>query len=397
MAFDTGDMFYKDISQLERESPLLRVRSPLVVDSLNFMDYDAANVGWMDLLLPEEMLPRAASQAAFPFLSANLLDATGNTPFQPYLIREFNGLRIGVIGLVSQRIPAGISGGQSPYRVLDPVKTARPLVKKLRESCDVIIALTSLGLEDDRRLAKSVEGIDVILGGLSKKVMYQAEVAGGAIIVQAGSKGMRLGTLEMEITPGRDGSWVRRDAAAGDEARIYTWTPLSLHKGIKDHPGITARLEEYRSVLKEQEIARKVSPSPGSSSRYAGARECRTCHSEEGKQWDATSHARAFETLLRKGQEGNPDCLECHVTAFREKGGYRPGSEDPDLAAVQCEACHGAGISHRSRGMIDLMVPVTACQGCHNTENSPTFRYEEYLKKLGKHTEGYFRRPPALR
>ena len=53
MAFDTGYMFYKDISQLERERPLLRVRSPLVVDSLNFMGYDAANVGWMDLLLPE--------------------------------------------------------------------------------------------------------------------------------------------------------------------------------------------------------------------------------------------------------------------------------------------------------------------------------------------------------
>jgi hypothetical protein len=397
MVFDTGDMFYKDVAQLERERPLLKVRSPLVVDSLNFMDYDAANVGWMDLLLPKEMLTRAASQAAFPFLSANLRDTSGNTLFEPYLVKAFGSLRVGVIGLVSQRIPAGVSGRQSPYRVLDPVKTARPLVKKLRESCDVIVALTSLGLEDDRRLAKSVEGIDVILGGLSKKVMYQAEVVGGAIIVQAGSKGMRMGTLEMEVTPDRDGTWVRRDVAAGGEAKIYTWTPFSLNKRIKDHPGITARLEEYRALLKTEEIARKVSPTPGPSSRYAGASECRTCHPREGEQWGATSHARAFETLLRKGQEGNPDCLECHVTAFREKGGYRPGAESPDLAAVQCEACHGAGISHKSRGMIDLMVPVTVCQGCHNTENSPTFRYEEYLKKLGEHTEGYFRRPPALR
>jgi len=397
MAFDTGDMFYKDISQLERERPLLRVRSPLVVDSLNFMGYDAANVGWMDLLLPEELLNRAASQATFPFLSANLLDSSGNAPFEPYLIKEFGGLRVGVIGLVSQRVPAGVDGRQSPYRVLDPVETARPLVKKLGESCDVIVVLTSLGLEDDRRLANSVEGIDVILGGLSKKVMYQAEVEGGAIIVQAGSKGMRMGTLEIEITPGRDGTWVRRDAAAGGEAKIYTWTPFSLHKSIKDHPGITARLEEYRAVLKEQEIARKVSPAPGPSSRYAGARECRTCHPQEGTEWDGTSHARAFETLLRKNQDGNPDCLGCHVTAFREKGGYRPGSEDPDLSAVQCEACHGAGISHKSKGMIDLMVPEGVCRRCHNTENSPTFRYEEYLKKLGKHTVGYFRRPPALR
>jgi predicted CXXCH cytochrome family protein len=397
MVFDTGNMFYKDISQLGRETPLLQVRSPLIVDSLNSMGYDAANVGWMDLLLPGEMLAGAASQAAFPFLSANLRDASGNAPFEPYLIKEFDGLRVGVIGLVSHKEHAGVKGRQSPYRVLDPVETAGTLVKKLGNSCDIIVALTSLGLEDDRRLARSVEGIDVILGGLSKKVMYQAEVEGETIILQAGSRGMRMGTLEIEISPGKGGSWVLRKAAVGDEAKTYAWSPVSLSKGIKDHPGITARLEEYRDVLKEEEIARKVSPPPGSSSRYAGAEQCRTCHPREGKQWDATSHARAFKTLLKKGQDGNPDCLGCHVTAFRENGGYRPGSEDPDLAAVQCEACHGAGRSHKSRGMIDLRVPVAICRGCHNTENSPTFRYEEYLKILGEHTVGYFRRPPELR
>ena len=390
-------MFYKDISQLEQEGPLLQVRSPLIIDSLNSMGYDAANVGWMDLLLPEAMLAGAASQAVFPFLSANLRDASGNAPFEPYLVKEFGGLRVGVIGLVNHKTHAGVKDQQSSYHSLDPVVSAGTLVQKLRESCDIIVALTSLGLEDDRRLARSVEGIDVILGGLSKKVMYQAEVEGETIILQAGARGMRVGTLEIEITPGMGGSWVRRDAAVGGEAKIYTWSPLSLNKDIADHPDITARLEEYRAVLKEQEIARKVSPLPGPSSRYAGARQCRTCHPREGKQWDTTSHARAFKTLLLKGQDGNPDCLGCHVTAFREKGGYQPGSEDPNLAAVQCEACHGAGRSHMGRGMISLRVPVTVCRGCHNTENSPTFSYENYLKKLGEHSEGYFRRPPELR
>ena len=78
-------MFFKDVSQLERDLPLLRVRSPLAIDALNAMGYDAANVGWMDLMLPGEILDGAVSRAAFPFLSANLRDESGVLPTSPTL------------------------------------------------------------------------------------------------------------------------------------------------------------------------------------------------------------------------------------------------------------------------------------------------------------------------
>jgi hypothetical protein len=391
-------MFFKDVSQLEREAPLLRVRSPLVIKALNTMGYDAANVGWMDLMLPEEILDDAVSGAAFPFLSANVRDESGEPPYKPYLIREFDGFRVGIFGLVSPRVVAGKRYKRGSYRVLDPLGTAREVVEELRRSCDFVIALTSLGVEDDHALARSVEGIDVILGGLTKKVMYTAEVEGRTVIAQAGSKGMRVGRLEVEIRPGGSGPWVPRGEATTEAARIFRWTPVSLQKNIKDHPDILALLEEYRNTLKEQQIARQVSRQPlGPQSRYAGKTTCRECHPRESAQWSRSPHAHAFVTLVGKNQDGNPDCLSCHVTAFAEPGGYRPGSEDPNLANVQCEACHGAGRAHRGRGLINLRVPESVCRGCHNKENSPTFRYEGYLRKLGEHTNGYFRRPPALR
>jgi hypothetical protein len=389
-------MFFKDIGQLEREKPLLEVRSPLIIRSLNFMKYDAANVGWMDLLMPEEMLKSSSAQAEFPFLSANVRSASGERPFKPYAIREFEGFRVGVFGLVSSS-PPGAGQGTSSFRVLDPVSEARKVVRELQRSCDLIVALTSLGQEDDRELARSVSGIDTILGGLSKKVMYQEEIVEGTIVLQAGSKGMRLGILEITFLPGGEGRWVRRDKAPQESAKTFKWTPQALHKDISDHPVITGFLEEYRRELKEKNIAGKIAPPPASAAPYVGAEACRRCHPREGAEWEASPHAGAFATLVRKGQEGNPDCLGCHVTAFRRPGGYAPGVKTPDLSAVQCEACHGEGRSHRGPGMIDLPVPVGICRGCHNMENSPTFEYEEYLKRLGAHTEGYFSRPPALR
>ena len=73
-----------------------------------------------------------------------------------------------------------------------------------------------------------------------------------------------------------------------------------------------------------------------------------------------------------------------------------PGGQ-PDLRAVQCEACHGPGHRHRGKGGIRVRVPEKVCRECHNTENSPVFTYEGYLKKLGMHTLKYFHRPKELR
>jgi hypothetical protein len=79
------------------------------------------------------------------------------------------------------------------------------------------------------------------------------------------------------------------------------------------------------------------------------------------------------------------------VTAYGEIGGYRIGADGVvGLGNVQCEACHGFGREHRGRGKIRGRVPETVCRRCHSTENSPTFRYEPYLKLLGKHTARYF-------
>ncbi len=194
-------MFLKNAAQMRSELPLLEVRSPLTIKSLNIIGYDAANVGWQDLLL--EILTGAAALASFPFLSANLRAAeTGEASFPPYLIKEYEGFKVGIFGLVSDKMPAGVHRGMVQHTVLDPLATARQAVKKLRASCQLVIALTSQGLADDVILARSVPGIDVILGGLSHRVLYQARIEGDSIIVQTGTKGMRIGASISSSIPG---------------------------------------------------------------------------------------------------------------------------------------------------------------------------------------------------
>jgi hypothetical protein len=67
-----------------------------------------------------------------------------------------------------------------------------------------------------------------------------------------------------------------------------------------------------------------------------------------------------------------PGCFACHVTGYRQEGGYRSIG---DLAKrhVQCESCHGPGEKHlldpAPRNIIGVP-PQTVCLECHDRKHS---------------------------
>ncbi len=76
------------------------------------MGYDALGIGDDDLSLGKEFLVEISKKANFPFLSSNLIDEeSGKLLFQPYLLKEINGLRIGIFSLLS---PDSFSANRTP-------------------------------------------------------------------------------------------------------------------------------------------------------------------------------------------------------------------------------------------------------------------------------------------
>ena len=129
--------------------------------------------------------------------------------------------------------------------------------------------------------------------------------------------------------------------------------------------------------------------SAAASEDHLGAARCGACHQAEYRAWRKTPHAQALARLSEK-QRNNARCRSCHT--------MDPWSEDPNLAGVQCESCHGEGRAYapdlvmRDKMLAKAMglkeVTEATCRPCHRSD-APRLRAFDYatLVKQVMHLE----------
>lgn len=120
---------------------------------------------------------------------------------------------------------------------------------------------------------------------------------------------------------------------------------------------------------------------------YLGYTACEPCHPDVVESWKATGHAKAFEALKTQGEEKqeNPGCVQCHVVAFEQDGGFIDIDLTPELIDVQCESCHGPGKTHTTTFSKDDIVGKAGeevCRECHTEGQDKDFDYEKKSKMV---------------
>lgn len=141
-------------------------------------------------------------------LSANLYNRVdGKLLFKPYVIEQVGGLRVAFFSLnfIHANHPSCLM-----IRMDSPVETAKKLVPELRKQADFIVAITHIGVDDDRAVAQSVDGIDLIIGGHSHTTLPTGMAAkspdGSAVVIaQAGEYLNYLGRVDVELARTPDG------------------------------------------------------------------------------------------------------------------------------------------------------------------------------------------------
>ncbi len=201
LLFDAGDFL--------QGTPYFNLfKGEVEVKTMNRMKYDAATLGNHEFDYGWEVLEKVVEAAEFPIVSSNYdFSATplaGMIP--PYLILKKGGARVGVIGINIQ--PRGLIAAEhyKGMKFLDPVQTANTLAVKLREehACDVIICLSHLGYQPDRKLAEASRHIDLIIGGHSHTHMNEPAVLMNldnkeVVVFQTNGRGVHVGRLDVQL------------------------------------------------------------------------------------------------------------------------------------------------------------------------------------------------------
>ena len=169
------------------------------------MGVNAAVMGNHELDYGQDVFRRLAGQAAFPFLSANVESHPEPLPVRPGVVLEpGEGLRVAVLGLTTPELTTATHPRNAVgLAVEEPVTVARRLLPDLSQGTDLTVVLSHLGITDDRRLARDVPGIDLIVGGHNHNLYTQPEMEGKTAIVQAGERGGWLGRMDFTCTDGR--------------------------------------------------------------------------------------------------------------------------------------------------------------------------------------------------
>lgn len=202
--------------------------------AMNRMAYDAMTIGNHDLGFSLVALERLRELAGFPFLSCNLrYRGTGRLIGRPRMMKEWPdlapGLKVGIVGATSWTVTLNVHGDDA-HRILyeDPVEPlAREIAALRAEGATLVVFLSHLGIEEDRRVAGLVSGIDLIVGSHSHSRMTEPETVAGTPIVQAGRYSEHMGRVDLDLTAaGRPAGLRYRlidlgDRAVGDLVKGY--------------------------------------------------------------------------------------------------------------------------------------------------------------------------------
>ncbi|ADU63584.1 MAG: 5'-nucleotidase C-terminal domain-containing protein [Pseudodesulfovibrio sp.] len=143
------------------------------MELLDRLGFDAMTLGNHEFDRGSAFLAEMLEYASLPMLGANI-DASAVPQLArritPYVLLEFDGDTVGVIGLTASDTPALSTPG--PVRFSDEAAVARQRVAELEaRGVNKIILLTHVGLARDMELAATVPGVDLIVGGHSHSLL----------------------------------------------------------------------------------------------------------------------------------------------------------------------------------------------------------------------------------
>lgn len=181
-------------------------RGASTIEIMNYLAPDVVTLGnhEFDYGLPHMLfLERVAN---FPIVNANLYIKKYNKRLmRPYHIIKKDGVEILFIGIITEKVMAGLNDSQiASFITLEDAaaEVGRITNAYKHDDIDLTVLLTHIGYESDVELASLLRpewGVDLIIGGHSHTILEQPTLVNGVLIAQAGVGTDQIGRFDLIV------------------------------------------------------------------------------------------------------------------------------------------------------------------------------------------------------
>ncbi|MCQ2335106.1 MAG: 5'-nucleotidase C-terminal domain-containing protein [Paludibacteraceae bacterium] len=162
---------------------------PMVV-AMNAIGYDLWVAGNHEFNFGMDYLHHLIDDCHATLLSGNVYSPEGKQLGQDYVIRNMDGVKVGIIGMVTPNIVNWDKVNLEGWTVTNPVEETVRLAKQLRSKVDILIAAEHMGMDNEygvpgsgaRDLAMSCPELDLIIAAHAH-VSHIDSIVNGVLIV----------------------------------------------------------------------------------------------------------------------------------------------------------------------------------------------------------------------
>ncbi|MFQ7640122.1 MAG: 5'-nucleotidase C-terminal domain-containing protein [Enterocloster sp.] len=206
---DAGDTIQDNSADLFFDEEI----HPMVL-AMNEMKYDVWVTGNHEYNFGGDVLKKIISQQKAAVLTGNVKDAEGNPLADGYTIIEKNGVKIGVIGMVTPNITRWDSANLEGWTVTDPVEETKKIISEIKDQTDVLIAVMHMGMNNEYEvknsgatdLANACPELDLIVASHEHQLIPGEEV-NGVLVVMNKNSAATLAEVHLMLEKQEDGSW----------------------------------------------------------------------------------------------------------------------------------------------------------------------------------------------
>lgn len=181
---------------------------------MNAIGYDVWVTGNHEFNFGMDTLKRVIAQQKAKVLVGNVYAPDGTPLAEGYTILNKQGVKVGVIGMVTPNITRWDSKNLEGWTVTNPVDECRKLTKQLRGQVDVLLGVMHMDPESEygvygsgaRDLAEACPEFDVIVAAHGHRSV-PGEMINGVLVVENSGNASTLSEIHLQLKRKWDGGW----------------------------------------------------------------------------------------------------------------------------------------------------------------------------------------------